>query len=174
MYARIAVKMNDIAFEDRLVSIGKGLHIGSRPDSDFVVPHFDLRVVSHRDRMVVPGHAVLGPGQTWLIGIENLSVEITYQRPAESFHFEPPIKSIGLMCATALMVVFTTFWETATDFVHQEPEVAIAATALSAQLGVSYWTGAVVNQHVPLQDMSVPQDYPVVIFSEGLDDVAGH
>ena len=171
MKARIAIKMNDAIVEDRVLTVHGGLSIGPCATSNFIVPHCDLRVVSHRDRMVIPGHAVLGPGQSWVLGVDNLSVEILYLRSAESRHFEPPISDVGLLCATLALVLMATFWDTASRFIADEPEVVVAATALSARLGVSEWVTANDAVDLPVNPETYT-DYPLVGFSpNGKHDV---
>ena len=63
------------------------------------------------------------------------------------------------------MVLMATFWDTAYRFAVEEPEVAVAAHAMSAQLGMSHWLelAAPMDGTEPL-DKS--KDYPIVGYTQ--------
>jgi hypothetical protein len=139
MRAHIRVRMHGIILEDVATDLRRAFRIGPDATSDLVLPEIELKLMAHRDRLVIPGYTTLGAGHSWSLGTHNLTVEVTHLRPQEAQLFEAPIRNIGLLCATASLVVFATFWEMATEFVNDEPEVAVAANALSAQLGLATW-----------------------------------
>ena len=156
MRAHIRVRMNGIILEDVATDLRRPFRIGPDPSNGIVVPDMALRLIAHRDRLVIPGHTTLGAGHSWSFGTHDLTIEVTHLRPQEAQVFEAPIRNIGLLCATAALVAFATFWEIAEDFVNAEPEVAVAASALSAQLGLSGWLDAV----TPSPQAKILEDAP--------------
>jgi hypothetical protein len=157
--------MNGITLEDVATDLRRPMRIGPESDCDLILPDINLRLVAHRDRLVIPGYTTLGAGHSWSLGVNYLTVSITHLRPQEAQDFEAPIRNIGLLCMTAALLVFATFWEIATEFVSDEPEVAIAANALSAQLGIAAWLEAVKTTKEPAIRDDSPE-YPAAIYRE--------
>lgn len=163
MRAHIRVRMNGIILEDVATDLRRPIRLGPDADCDLILPGLELKLLAHRDRLVIPGYTTLGAGHSWSLGTHNLTVEISHLRPQEAQEFEAPIRNIGLLCVTASLLVFATFWEVATEFAGDEPEVAVAANALSAQLGLAAWLDAVKTS--PIEgDIDGAQDYPAAVY----------
>jgi len=157
--------MNGITLEDVAIDLRKPVRLGPDADCDLILPDFDLKLLAHRDRLVIPGYTTLGAGHSWSLGVDRLTVAVTHLRPQEAQDFEAPIGNIGLLCVTAALLVFATFWEVGGEFISDEPEVAVAANALSAQFGVAAWLNAV-SPAEAIGEIADAPEYPAAVYRE--------